>query len=425
MLDLLGMVLAMVCGVPVVFAVLGAALVYYIGHGDISTLVMMQQVQTALRSFPLLAIPFFVMAGATMARGGIAERIIAFAEVMVGHWRGGLAQVGVLNSLIMGSMTGSAVADAAVDARVLVPQMRKHGYSLGFSAAVSAASATIAPVLPPSTSLILFGLLGNVSVAKLFMGGVMPALLIAVLLSIVVAIVSRVRRYGSIRERASTWAEKGSALRHCFWALMMPVILVGGLRAGTFTITELAMMAALFTLVVSAFIYRTIGWSDLWEILRETATTTSAVLVIIGASAAFSYIFAIENVPSHVISGLSAISENPILILLLLNVALILIGMVVEGAAIMILGAPVLVGIASHFGIDPVQMGVLVTVNLTIGTLKPPVGIVLFTICSITGCRVGEFLREMVPFYIAFVVLLVLLSLVPQITLFLPELAFR
>lgn len=421
MLDLLGMVAAMVLGVPVVFAVLGAALVYYTVGDNTSTLVMMQQVQTSLRSFPLLAIPFFVFAGTVMARAGIAERIIAFAYVMVGHWRGGIAQVAVLNSLIMGSMSGSAVADAAVDARVLVPQMTKHGYSLGFSSAVSAASAIIAPVLPPSTSLIIFGLLGQVSVAQLFLGGVLPAFLIALVLMIVVAIISRRRSYGAMRDRRASWAEKMEAFRDCSWALMMPVILLLGLRSGLFTITELAVVAAFYTLAVAAFIYRTVSWLQLWEILKETATITSTVLIIMGASAAFSYIFAIEQVPAHVISGLSAISDNPIIILLLLNFALLLLGMIVEGAAIMILAAPVLVGIATHFGIDPVHMGVLVTLNLTIGTLTPPVGIVLFTVCSITGCKIGEFLREMAPFLLALLALLVTLSMVPELVLFIPH----
>lgn len=420
-LDLVGMIVAMVFGVPVVFAVLGAALFYYLSGDNTSTLVMMQQVQTSLRSFPLLAIPFFVFAGTVMAKGGIAERIIAFAYVMVGHWRGGLAQVAVLNSLIMGSMSGSAVADAAVDARVLVPQMQRHGYSLGFSSAVSAASSLIAPVLPPSTSLILFGLLGQVSVAQLFIGGVVPALLIAIVCMVIVNIIARRRDYGSVRSASATGPEIASAFRACFWALMMPVMLLLGLRSGLFTITELAVIAALYTLAVSVLAYRTVGWRELWDILKDTATTTSTVLIIMGASAAFSYIFAIERVPAHVISGLSAISENKYVILLLLNMALLLLGMIVEGAAIMILAAPILVGIARHFGIDPVQMGVLVTLNLTIGTLTPPVGIVMFTVCSITGCRVGEFLRELAPFLCSLIALLIALSMIPQIILFLPH----
>lgn len=420
--DLAGMILAMVLGVPVVFAVLGAALVYYLAGDNTSTLVMMQQIQTSLRSFPLLAIPFFVFAGTVMARSGIAEKIIGFAYVMVGHWRGGIAQVAVLNSLIMGSMSGSAVADAAVDARVLVPQMKRHGYSLGFSSAVSAASAIVAPVLPPSTSLIIFGLLGQVSVAQLFLGGILPAFLIAIVLMIVVSIISHRRQYGAMRAERATWHEKLQALRDCFWALMMPVLLLLGLRSGLFTITELAVVAALYTLLIGAFVYRTVGWSELWEMLKETATITATVLIIMGASAAFSYIFAIEQVPAHVISGLSAISENPIVILLTLNLALLLLGMIVEGAAIMILAAPVLVGIATHFGIDPVHMGVLVTLNLTIGTLTPPVGIVLFTVCSITGCRIGEFLRELAPFLCALFALLITLSMVPELVLFIPQL---
>jgi len=419
--DLLAMIVAILLRVPVVFAVLGAAFLYYTLAANTSTLVMMQQIQTSLRSFPLLAVPFFVFAGATMARGGIAERIIAFAYVMVGHWRGSLAQVAVLNSLIMGSMSGSAVADAAVDARVLVPQMRRYGYSLGFSSAISAVSSIIAPVLPPSISLIIFGLLGHVSVAKLFLGGIIPALLIALVLMLVVGVIARLRQYGSVRSTPASWAQKRAATQQCFWALLMPVLLLAGLRSGFFTITELAVIAALYTLSVSAFIYHSLSWHDVWLILRETTTITATVLIIMAASSAFSYIFAIEKVPVHVISALASLSENPFHILIILNVALLLLGMIVEGAAIMILAAPILVTIAQHFGIHPVHMGVLVTLNLTIGTLTPPIGIVLFTVCSITGCKIGEFLRELTPFLVAVLLLLVMLSLFPDIILLLPE----
>lgn len=419
-LDLLSMMLAMVAGLPVVYAVLGAALVYFLSHPDLSTLVMMQQVQSALRSFPLLAIPFFILAGTIMARGGIAEKIMSFAYVLVGHWRGGLAQVGVLNSLVMGSMSGSAVADAAVDSRILVPQMRKHGYSLGFSAAIAASSSVIAPILPPSTSLVLYGLLGQVSVAALFLGGILPAMLIAVGLMAVVAVISRMRKYGSVRERGSSWGEKGRAFTDCFWALMMPVILVGGIRTGMFTITELAAMAAIYTLVVSMFIYRTMSLLDLWDVLKETARTSATVLIIIGASGAFSYIFAIEQVPLKIITWLSGVSDNPTLILLLVCLGLTALGMVIEGAAIMIIGAPILVGIATHFGVDPVHMGVLVVVVLTLSTLTPPVGIVMFTVCSMTQCRMGEFLKEMAPFYLVLFTILILLVVFPQLVTTLP-----
>lgn len=420
-LDLLGMTLLMVLGVPVVYAVLGAALIYFLGHPDLSMLIMMQQVQTPLRSFPLLAIPFFILAGTIMARGGIADKIMSFAYVYVGHWRGGLAQVGVLNSLVMGSMSGSAVADAAVDSRILVPQMRKRGYSLGFSAAIAAASSVIAPILPPSTSLILYGLLGQVSVAALFLGGVLPALLIAVGLMGLVAVISRVRSYGAIQERKTTWREKWSSLIECFWALMMPIILVGGIRTGLFTITELAAMAALYTLIVSMFIYRTMSLSDLWEVLKDTARTSATVLIIIGASGAFSYIFAIEQVPLNIITWLSTVTDNSTIILLIVCLGLTFLGMVIEGAAIMIIGAPILVGIATHFGIDPVHMGVLVVVTLTLSTLTPPVGIVMFTVCSMTGCRVETFLKEMLPFYAVLFLILVALVVFPQLITTLPN----
>lgn len=418
--DLIGMIALMMFGVPVVTAVLGAALLYFLLQDGPSTLVMMQNVQTTVRSFPLLAIPFFVLAGTVMAYGDIASRIMNFANVMVGHWRGGLAQVGVLNSLVMGSMSGSAVADAAVDSRVLVPQMRRFGYSLGFSSAVSAASSVIAPILPPSTSLILYGLLGQVSVTSLFLGGIVPALLIAVVLMLTVALIARVRGYGSARTKPTSRQVRLKAFRDAFWALMMPVLLIFGLRSGFFTITELAVMAALYTTVVSAFIYRSINRTGFWEIAKDTTRTTSSVLIIIAASGAFSYIFAVEQVPAHVVALLSSVSEHPMIVMLCVGGGLVVLGMIVEGAAIMILAAPMLVSIATHFGIDPVHMGVMVVMVLTISTLTPPVGIVLFTVCSITGCRLGDFLREMLPFFLALFLVLALVALFPQLVLTLP-----
>lgn len=419
-LDLIGMIALMMFGVPVVTAVLGAALLYFLLQDGPSTLVMMQNVQTTVRSFPLLAIPFFVLAGTVMAYGDIASRIMNFANAMVGHWRGGLAQVGVLNSLVMGSMSGSAVADAAVDSRVLVPQMRRFGYSLGFSSAVSAASSVIAPILPPSTSLILYGLLGQVSVTNLFLGGIVPALLIAVVLMLTVALIAGVRGYASDRKEPASRQVKLKAFRDAFWALMMPVLLIFGLRSGFFTITELAVMAALYTTAVSAFIYRSINLADFWEIAKDTTRTTSSVLVIIAASGAFSYIFAVEQVPAHVVALLSSVSEHPMIVMLCVGGGLVVLGMIVEGAAIMILAAPMLVSIATHFGIDPVHMGVMVVMVLTISTLTPPVGIVLFTVCSITGCKLGDFLREMLPFFLALFLVLALVAIFPQLVLTLP-----
>ncbi len=419
-LDLVGMIALMMLGVPVVIAILASGLVYFLGHPDMSTLVMMQNVQTTVRSFPLLAIPFFVMAGTVMAYGGIAARIMEFASVMVGHWRGGLAQVGVLNSFVMGGMSGSAVADAAVDSRILVPQMRRFGYSLGFSAAVQASSAVLAPILPPSTSMILYGLLGQVSVASLFLGGIMPAILIALALMVTVSIIARIRKYGSVLDAPATARQRLRAFKEAFWALMMPVLLIFGLRTGLFTITELAVIAALYTTAISAFVYRSIGWKDFWDIAKDTTRTTSSVLIIIAASGAFSYIFAIEQVPGHVISLLSSVSNNPLVVLFFVSIGLIVLGMIVEGAAIMILAAPLLVSIATHFGIDPVHMGVMVVMLLTYSTLTPPVGIVLFTVCSITGCKLGEFLKEIWPFFLALLLVLLLVALFPQIVLFLP-----
>jgi tripartite ATP-independent transporter DctM subunit len=234
-------------------------------------------------------------------------------------------------------------------------------------------------------------------------------------------VISHMRGYVPVRAKRLPASEIAKSFKRCFWALMMPVLLLLGLRAGIFTITELAAMAALYTLIVSGLIYRTISLRDVGVLFKDTARTTSAVLIIIGASSAFSYIFAIEQVPVHVIELLSSISNNPIVILLCLNVALLLMGMIVEGAAIMILAAPILVGIANHFGIDPVHMGVMVVLNLTIGTLTPPVGAVLYTVCAITGCRTGDFIRELLPFLGALLIVLLAVTFYSPLILALPN----
>lgn len=415
--------LLLVLGLPIGFVMLGASMVYFAFNPMITSLVA-QRMSSALESFPLLAIPLFVVAGAAMARGGIAERLYAFCETLVGHWRGGLAQIAVLNSVFMGAMSGSANADAAIDARTIVPVMRARGYSNAYGSVVSAASSLIAPIMPPSIALIVYGLLTNTSIGRLFVGGVIPALVIAVALMLTV-------RWTSIRANLAPARETRAGRREIFqhgraalWALAMPVMLLFGLRSGWFTPTELGAVAAVYAFVVGVFVYRGLKAREIKSLFSESALTTAGVLFIVASASVFSLILSLEQVPQHLITALMAISDNKYVLLLVINVALLLLGTVFEGLAIIVILGPLLVQVAQNLGIDPVHLGVMLVFNTAIGSLTPPVGTVMFTVCSITRCSVEDFTRAFGPFLVAMVGVLMLLTYVPALVTFLPNLLF-
>ncbi|WP_342363303.1 TRAP transporter large permease [Terrarubrum flagellatum] len=410
-------------GMPIAFVILGSSLLYF-AVNPIAPSVLAQRLTGSLESFPLLAIPFFVVAGAAMARGGIAERLYGFADGLVGHWRGGLAQVAVINSLLIGTMSGSSNADAAIDARTIVPVMRRQGYTNGFASAISASSGLIAPIMPPSIGLIVYGLLTSTSVSRLFIGGVIPAFLIAIGLMIMVRIIASRRGYGATRNKrlpASEIVERG---RRAIWALAMPVLLLFGLRIGWFTPTELGVIAAVYAFIVGLVIYRGMKPRDVYEILRESAFTTANVMVILAASAAFSVVLTLEEVPQFVVSNLLSVSNNPYLILVIINIALLVLGMIMESLSLMVILAPLLNDIIQKVGIDPVHFGVVLVFNLGIGSVHPPVGTVVYTVCSITKCSVEEFTWELLPFLGALLAVLAVLIFFPPLTLFLPNLLF-
>lgn len=419
----LAFLLLLVLGVPIAFILLGASVVYFFENPMMASIVA-QRMASSLESFPLLAVPFFVVAGAAMATGGIADRLYGFADGLVGHWRGGLAQIAVLNSLFLGTMSGSSNADAAIDARTIVPIMRQQGYSNGFASVVSAASGVIAPIMPPSIGLIIFGLLTNTSIGKLFLGGVIPAFLIAIALLLTVRFVSIRRGYRPNRDSKLSSVEVVKRGRAALWALAMPVLLIVGLRGGWFTPTELGAIAAVYALFVGLVVYRGIGLHDLYPLLRESAHTTASVMFIVAASAVFSMILALEQVPQQIVGVLLAISDDRNILLAVIMIALLVLGTVLEGLALLVILAPLLLDLTTQLGIDPVHFGVLLVFNTTIGSITPPVGTVMYTVCSITKCSIEEFSIELVPFLIALVGVLMLLAVFPPLVTFLPNLLF-
>ncbi|SDI55989.1 MULTISPECIES: TRAP transporter large permease [Roseobacteraceae] len=415
--------LLLAVGVPIAFVILGASTIYFILNPLMASIVA-QRMGSALESFPLLAVPFFIVAGAAMARGGIARRLYHLADGLVGHWWGGLAQVAVMNSLFLGAMSGSSNADAAIDARTIAPIMRERGYSNGFASVVSAASGAIAPIMPPSIGLIIYGLLTDTSIGKLFTAGVIPAMLITAALLVTVRIVSKRRGYAPERATRLPAPEIAARAKSAGWALAMPVLLLVGLRGGWFTPTELGAIAALYAFVVGLVIYRGFHWSETYDLLRESARTTANVLFIIAAAAVFSMILALEQAPQKLIAVLLGVSDNKWVVLLVINLLLLVLGTLLEGLALMIILVPVLLEVTRTLGIDPVHFGIVLVFNTTIGSITPPVGTVLFTVCSITKCSIEEFTREALPFLAALVAVLLLLTFVPPLVTVLPNLLY-
>ena len=416
-------VLLLVLGVPIAFVILGASVVYFTLN-PLMTSIVAQRMASSLESFPLLAVPFFIVAGAFMAHGGIAKRLYALADGLVGHFHGGLAQVAVLNSLFLGAMSGSANADAAIDARTIAPIMREQGYSNGFASVVSAASGAITPIMPPSIGLIVYGLLTGTSIGRLFIGGIVPAFIITAALLLTVRWTSKRRGYLPVRAARLPLIAVATRAGAALWALAMPVLLIVGLRGGWFTPTELGAIAAIYAFVVGLFIYRGVRWNQVFAIMRESARTTANVLFIVVTAAVFSMILALEQAPQQMVNALLALSDNKYAVLLIVNLFLLVLGTFLEGLALMIILVPILLEIMQTLDVDPVHFGIVLVFNTTIGSITPPVGTVLYTVCSITKCSIEEFAVEFLPFFAALVGVLILLTFVPPLVTFLPNLIF-
>ena len=409
-------------GTPVAFAIMFASFVFFISSSDVPSAIFVQRIVAGLDSFPLLAVPFFVLTGTAMSRGGIAARLFGLADSLVGHMRGGLGQINVLQSTFVGGMCGSANADAAIDSKTIVPIMVRHGYGKGFSSAVTAASSIIAAIIPPGLPLVLYGLLAEVSIGRMFISGVVPGILMAVMLMSVVSIVSRSRNYRSLRQMRMPWKEIFRYARKSFWALMMPVLLIVGLRLGVFTPTELGAIASVYALLIGTVVYKEIRFKELPGVLVEATLSTAVIMLILAAASALSYVITWENVPQAIVEALIGLSENRFVILLLVNAGLLAMGTIFEATSLLVILTPILAPVMQHLGVDLVHFGIVLVINLCIGAITPPVGTVLYTVCSITGSPVADFTKEVLPFLAALIVVLLLVTYIPSLVLFLPNL---
>ncbi len=411
-------------GIPVALAIGIAALSFFLISGAVPAEIFVQRMVAVTHSFPLLAIPLFVMTGVVMNHAGITSRMMSFAQAMTGHWRGGLAQVNILLSTLLGGVSGSANADTAMQSKILVPEMTRRGYDPAFSTAVTASSSIISVIIPPGIGLILYGFMGNVSIGKLFLAGIVPGVIICMAMMASVAIQARRAGLEAVFEKPMPWADRGRAFVGAFLALLVPVGIVLGIRLGFFTPTEAGAMAVLFALIVG-LVYGELKFEHIRPILEQTVQATAVILLVICAAGAFGFYMTWERIPALVAQEMLALTTNPYLLLFSINVLLILVGMFLEGTAALILLTPILVPVIGEVGIDPVHFGIVMVFNLTIAGITPPLGTLMFTACSITGVSIARFIKACVPFYIVLFGMLLVLTYIPQLSLWLPDLQFE
>ena len=419
------MVVLFALGTPIAFAIAISALSFFLVASDEVPLnIFVQKMVTATDSYPLLAIPFFVLAGAIMNRAGITRKLLALADALVGHVTGALAQMCTVLATLLGGLTASSSADAAMLAKVLGPEMTRHGYSPAFAAVITSCAAIITALIPPSIGLIIYGYIADASIGRLFVGGIVPGLMLAGSLMIVTAIISKRRGYLPLRQVRASRAELFTAFRDALWALSIPVFIIAGIRYGIFTPTEAGAITVLYVILVGLFAYRSLRLADLPKLLQETALDTASVMLMICAASAFGFYLAWERIPPQMAAWLVSLTQDPTMLLLLINVMLILLGTAVEGTSALIILTPIFVPILVKLGIDPVHFGIVLVTNLTIAGVTPPVGQMMFISSQVLKVPMDAYTVEVLPFLGAMLGVLVLLTLFPQLTLWLPNLMY-
>jgi len=412
----------MAAGMPVVFALLvGPGLSLAFEGDQVFFKALLSRLYSGMDSYPLMALPFFILAGQIMNSGGITRSIVDFSQSMIGHVRGGLAQVNILSSVLFAGLSGSAVADTSALGKIFIPVMEKSGYSRSFAAAITAASSVIGPIIPPSGIMILYAFIMNVSVAGLFAAGLVPGLMISVGLMIVTSFISKKRNYPVARRKA-TWRERGQSFRKTALALLTPIILLGGILAGIFTPTEAAAVAAFYALFITLFLTRTLRFKELPSIFIESAAQSGIILLLVGASVVFAWLITVSGLAGMVANGMMQTSDNVYVLLFLANLFLFIVGMFLDaGPAVLILG-PVLGPLFVAMGIDPIHFAVVMCVNVTVGLATPPMGLVLFVAASVSKERVETIARQMLPFLAVEVTVIFLITYFPALSMTLPRL---
>jgi tripartite ATP-independent transporter DctM subunit len=406
-------------GMPIAIALIIVGMLHVVLVIGMDPLIAAQRVATGIDSFPLLAIPFFMLAADLMNCAGITDRIFRLAKSTVGAVPGGLGHVNVLASMLFAGMSGSAVADAGGLGKIEIKAMRDNGYEVDFSAAVTAASATIGPIIPPSISFVIYGLTASVSIGGLFAGGFVPGMLMGVSMMILIAFFIDKKKLG--RSQPFCLQELVAALGDSFLALLTPVIIVGGILSGIFTPTEAGAFAVLYAFILGKFVYKTLTWKEVPKIVFDTALTAGNVLFIIAASALIGWIMTAEQVPIKFAEAIVAVSSAPWVFLLLVNVLLLVLGCFMPSAPVIIMLTPILLPAAVIMGIDPIHFGVVIVLNLMIGLITPPVGLCLFVVADVAEIPLTRLVRAVAPFFVPLIIVLLMTTYIPELVMYLPR----
>lgn len=418
-LMIIAFLITFVLGVPLALVLGITGFVCILAMG-VPLQVVTQRMFTGIDSFPLMAVPFFILAGELMNRGGTTVRIIRFANSLVGHIKGGLAHSNVVANMFFAGISGSAVADASAIGSILIPAMEKSGYEKDFSAALTAAAATIGPIIPPSIIMVIYGVSVGVSIGGLFAAGFIPGVMLGLAMMFVIFLESKSRNYPTVGTFSlkRVWNEFKAA----FWALLSPLIILGGILLGVFTPTEAAAVAVIYSFIVGKFIYKELKWKDIPDVLFQGGITVAAILLIISMANVFAWVVAANLIPQRIASAFLSISQNKYVFLLLVNVFLLIVGMFMETGAAIIILAPILAPIAVKMGVHPLHFGFIMVLNLAIGMATPPVGVCLFVSCGITGLSLERISAAVYKFVLSEIVVLAIVTYFEPISMFLPKL---
>jgi len=418
-----GFLLLLIIGVPVAISLAGSSLIYVMLEGVQPHLVVLHRMIGGIDSFPLLAIPFFIMAGSLMNSGGITNRIYDFALALVGWLKGGLGHVNVVGSVIFAGMSGTAVADAGGLGNIEIKAMRDHGYSVDFAVGVTGASSTIGPIIPPSLPFVIYGVMANASIGKLFAAGVIPGLVMALTMMIMVTYYAHTR--GWHRDAKFSIIALWATFKRAFLPLLTPIILVGGMTTGVFTPTEAAIAATVYAIFLGMAVYRTLSLRKLIKVSMETAETTALILLIVAGASIFGYLITLTKVTDNVSALVLSITTTPWIVLLLVNIFLLIVGCFMETIAAITILVPVLLPLMDKIGVDPVHFGLIMVLNLMIGLLTPPVGMVLYILARVADISFERTTKACLPFLIPLLVSLALVTYWPSMVMFLPNLFYK
>lgn len=406
--------------VPIAFALIVSTSVYFLFDESFSSTVLIQRMVGGIESVPLLAIIFFMTAGVLMNYTGITSRMLRFAEVITRPLPGSLAQVNVVLSTLMGGLSGSNIADAAMQSKILVPEMVKKGYDKSYATVLTAATSLITPIIPPGIALIMYGYVGNVSIGKLFLAGVLPGLVLCLIFMIYVHFHAKKFNLETENKKKFTAKEFFFSLKDALLALLLPIIIIGGIRFGAFSATEAGAIAVFYALFLGLVVYREMKLKQLISALVETVHTAASILIIIAAGSAFAWVLTLEQVPQQMTLFMADYISSPIMFFIIVLIFLLIVGMFVEGNVSIIILTPLFMPMLQQYGIDPVHFGIFFIVCISIGTLTPPLGTIMFTTCSITGTKVEDFIKHSIPFLIVLIIAAMLIAFVPGISLWIP-----